>query len=240
MIKTLIIENDSNNSNLISTILEEYIHEVKIVGKADSVDNGIKIIAECQPDLVFLDAHIDSDNGFHFLDSFIERPFLLIITSINEKYAIKAFEYDAIDYIIKPYNPQKIKRGIKKVLNIKELLTKINLNSKVSLRTDNGINIIDYNEIIYASSDKPYSKLHMANDRCILISKTIKQLSATLPQRQFFRLHSSYLINMNKLEKYTKEDGGYVVMTCGTPIPLARRRKIDFLNLISKKSTLGI
>jgi two-component system LytT family response regulator len=239
MLKTIIIENNTNDSNLISTI-QEYIHEVKIVGEADSVDNAIKTIAECQPDLVFLDAHIDSDNGFHFLDSFTERPFLLIITSINEKHAIKAFEYDAIDYIIKPYNPQKIKSGIKKVLNIKELLSKINLNSKVSLRTDNGINIIDYNEIIYASSDKPYSKLHMANGPCILISKTIKQLESTLPKSQFFRLHSSYLINLNKLQRYAKEDGGYVVMTCGTSIPLARRRKVDFLNLISKKSTLGI
>jgi len=234
MLKTLIIEKDPNDSNLISSILEEYNHEVQIVGKADSVDNASKIIAELQPDLVFLDAHIESDNGFHFLDSVTERTFLLIITANDEKHAIKAFKYDAIDYIIKPYNPQKIKSGIKKVLNIKELFSKININSKISFRTHNGINIIDYNEIIYASTYNPYSKLHMANDRSIVISKTIKELESILPKTQFFRLHSSYLININKLEKYTKEDGGYVVMTCGTSIPLARRRKIDFLNLISK------
>lgn len=221
-----------------SSILEEYCHEVEIIGKTNSIVTAKELIIHREPDLVFLDTNSRPHGGLQLLDSLEEISFLLIVTSDHEEDALKAFEYDAIDYLIKPYNPEKIIRGIKKVFRIKELMSTIKFEAKISLSTDKGVNIIDYNDIIYASSDRPYSKLHMINGKCVLVSKTIKQLEAALPKRLFYRLHASYLINLNNLRKYRKEDGGYVVMNCGTQIPLARRRKIHFLNLISKNKSI--
>lgn len=243
--KTIIIEDELDAQVLLANLLREFCPDVHLLGVASGVESGVELIKSTNPDLIFLDINLGNECGFRVLDQFLLKPFKVIITTAFEKYALEAFKYQAVDYLLKPYSPlqvsqaiervSKLEEGTKAYTRLKSLISRPKPMSKISLPSNDGIHIFNVNEIIRAEADRAYCILYFDNDTKTIISKSLKEIENLLPHN-FFRSHTSHLINMDKLLKYAKEDGGYALMSDGSKIPIARRRRVEFLDLIQSNA----
>ena len=240
-ISAVIIEDELDAQTLLANILKDYCPDIDLLGIASDIESGVDLIKSNSPQLVFLDINLGQECGFRILDQFLLRPFKILVTTAFEKHALKAFEYEVVDYLLKPYSPLQVRTSIdrvKKLSENKDVYTKIEAllvdsrqTAKISLPTQDGINIFKVNEIVRVEAERAYCCLHLDGGQRIIISKALKEVQDLLTT-QFFRSHTSHLINIEKLVKYAKEDGGYALMSDGSKIPIARRRKVEFLELI--------
>lgn len=203
--------------------------------------HGVSVIIEDSPDLVFLDLESEADISFQLLDSIQNASFLLIFTSINDTHAIRAFQYGALDYIIRPFSLphlircfDRIKRTILKeevFLKLDKIIQKNQLRSAnhISLPTLEGIVVLALAEISRIETDRAHCIAHLVHDEKIYLSAPIKEIESKLPEEIFVRIHTSHLINLNFVRQYSKEEGGHIYLKDGSKIPIARRRKKAFL-----------
>ncbi|MBK7807146.1 MAG: response regulator transcription factor [Saprospiraceae bacterium] len=241
MIRTVILEDEIPSQQLLSTIVNEYCPYLQLVGMADSVEKGLMTIKETQPDLVFLDIHIGHQTGFDLLDRLEHKNFKVIITTAHDEYALKAFGYEVVDYLLKPYSPKQVIKAVDKV-NKLHFLTKANKylednNVKASpkrihLNTQEGILILNVSEIISCEADGAYCKINTSYGAKIFVSKPLIEIENYLNDDNFTRAHTSHLVNIDHIRKFLKEDGGLLVMSDGSKIPVSRRRKQEFLERI--------
>ena len=183
--------------------------------------------------------------SFDMLDAFKNPTFKIIFTTIDEKYALKAFKYGAIDYIVKPFAPQDILSSIDRVkrtqfneaiYNRLDYLIRqnhIGKNYKITIPTSEGINVLSISDILRVEADRSYCFIYLTDGDRILVSKPLKDIESMLPDSVFFRVHAAYLINMDYVKRYKKEDGGNIVLNDGSHIPIARRRKKEFFERLS-------
>lgn len=247
----IIIEDELDAQHLLTKILDDYCPDVKVVGCAANIVEGKTLIEDQDPDIVFLDIQLGATTGFQLLDSLKNKSFKLIITTAYQEFALKAFKYEAIDYVLKPYSPKSIIVALDKVKKqtndkndvykkLEALLVAHKSPAKISLPTANGYLMINPNDIVHVSADRSYSQVFLTSKKKLLISKPLKEIEAVLPSDSFFRPHTSHLININRLEMYNKEDGGYALMTDGTQVPVARRRKAEFLEKLTTTSQIKL
>lgn len=242
----IIIEDELDAQHLLSKIIDEYCPDINVSGCASNVQDGISLIESLDPDIVFLDIQLGERTGFQLLDSLSNKSFKLIITTAYQEFALKAFKYEAIDYVLKPYSPKSILLAISKVQKqtidnevykrLESLLSEQKKSSKISLPTTEGYTMVCTEDIVHVAADRSYSHVHLASKKKLMISRSLKEIEALLPSSIFFRLHTSHLINLDHLDMYNKEDGGYAVMTDGSQVPVARRRKTEFLEKLSPNS----
>lgn len=247
MLYSIIIEDELDAQNLLSNILKEYCPSVQVVGIASNMQEGIKLINSLQPKLVFLDIQLGERTGFQLLDQLVNPNFQLIITTAYPDFAVKAFQYEALDYVLKPYTPNNIISAVKrseKKLNsdsvyqkLESLISEQRNVAKINLHTAEGIILINIEDIIRVEADRAYSCIYLVNGQKELVSKPLKEIQEMLPSHLFYRLHTSHLINLHQLEKYSKEDGGYAVMSDQSKIPIARRRKNEFMDWIKSNGS---
>jgi two-component system LytT family response regulator len=222
-------------NNLFDSILE--IHE------ANSVASGIQKIEEVEPDIVLLDVMMGDGSGFDLLENCNYNAFSLIFVTAHEKYAIKAFKFSAIDYLLKPFDTEDLELAMRKSMDESQdnsLSAKLDVLfsnkkeiTKLVIPTQKGIEIVYVNDIIRLEADGNYSKI-ILEDGLIMSSKTLKEFDKILSNSRFFRVHKSYLINMDKVKRFLNEDGGMVVTTDGAKIEIARRRKEMFLKFLTE------
>lgn len=242
-IPAIIIEDELNAQAILTSIVNDYCPNVQIKGAASDVEGAIQLIKTIQPKLVFLDINLGEESGFSVLDQFLLRPFKVIITSAYQEHALEAFKYGAKDYLLKPYSPIQVAAAVERISKIQErdtaflklesLIRQSMSNRKISLPTNDGIDIFKVDEIIRVEADRAYCNVCLVGGVRKMISKALKEIQVVLPS-QFYRVHSSHLINLNKLDKYTKDDGGYAMLCDGSKVPIARRRKVEFLDLIQQ------
>lgn len=245
MIRTVIINPEIDTHPLLFEIIQEYAPTIELVGLARDIEHGARLIEEHKPDLIFLDLDMDENAPFEMLDSFRNPTFKIIFTTVDEKYALKAFKYGAIDYIVKPFDPQDILSSIDRVKRtqfneaiynrLDYLIRQNNIgqNYKITIPTSEGINVISISDILRIEADRSYCFIYLTDGDRILVSKPLKEIESMLPDNIFFRVHSAYLINMDYVKRYTKEDGGNVILNDGSHIPIARRRKKEFFERLS-------
>lgn len=239
MIRTIIVEDEVDAQKLLMLILQEYCLNVEVVGIAADVNHGMQLITSLNPDLVFLDIQLGEQTGFQMLDQLPNKTFQLIITTAYQDSALEAFRYEAIDYVLKPYTPVNIiaavERAAKRTKNdelyqkLDGLLNRKSISSKISLPTSEGFLLVNIEDVIRIEADRAYSQIYLTNGLKTMVSKPLKEMETLFPPPFFFRPHASHLINLQQLEKYNKEDGGVAVMSDQSQIPIARRRKNDFL-----------
>lgn len=246
MVRTAIIEDEVDAQSLLSSIIKEYCPSLQLVGIAGNISDGIALIEESKPDLVFLDIELEGGTSFQLLDRLKHMSFRIIFTTAYDQYALKAFKYETIDYILKPYSPQDVIKSIERVrrtqhdiaiFNRLEYLIEQNdtsQNTKINIQTCEGISLISISDIVRLEADRSYCFVYLSDGERLLVSKPLKDFESQLPEDQFFRVHSTHLINMEYINKYIKEDGGFIIMTDGSHVPLARRRKHEFLMKISR------
>lgn len=242
-IKTVIIDDEHDAVNFINSIICEYCPGLEVTGKAYDVSEGVEVVKEVKPDLVFLDVEMPHGSGFDLLSHFPEKEFDVIFITAFNHYAIKAIKYSAVDYILKPINVSEFIEAVNKVMqkrtssifrgneNIKALLENLRtaVPSRLAIPTSEGMEYLNPKEIIRIEADRSYSWFYLTGDRKILVSKNLKEFQDLLSDRHFFRPHNSHLINLRYVKKYIRKEGGYIEMQDGSDIPVSRSRKDLFL-----------
>jgi len=239
MIRAIIIDDEKNARESIVHLCQLSFSEVEIIGQADGVASGLEVIQKWKPDLVFLDIQLEDGSGFDILEQLKTVSFQVIfITAFNE-YAIKAFKFAAIDYLMKPINPMEFKSAVSQVIasqEKEELQAKLDAfishikdslaeHKKIILKTAESIHLIKVSDIIRCEADKGYTEFFIRNGRKILVSKGLKDYDEMLCDFGFIRTHQSHLINLDYISSFEKTDGGYILMSDGSNVPVSSRKK---------------
>ena len=229
-------------------MLKDNFAKIEIVDEVGSIESAVRSVKAYNPDLVFLDIELPDGQGFHFLEQVEDLNFEVIFTTSHDNYAIKAFEFSAIDYIMKPIAIEALKSAVRKAeIRHNEKFTRQKLDTlienlsnnnhkltKIALPTGDGYNFVKIDHIISCEADSNYTHIFIKDEPRILVSRPLKELEQLLPDDTFFRIHKSYLINLNFIKKYVKTEGGYILMEDGRSLPLATRKREGFVDKLNR------
>ena len=248
--KTIIIEDEKRAQILLQNILEKHFPNVKIMAVADDLPSGVKAIHKFKPDFVFLDIEMPNFSGLEILDFFNEKEvnFSIIFTTAYNHYAIEALKISAVDYLLKPLNKEDIKEALERFEKNNAVYNKESFSSLKSIISDKKINkiavpegnqlhFIKPEDIVYIKADNSYSELYLENGKQMIVSRSIKNFEDGLKENPCFcRIHKSYLINTQFVEKYDKSNGGWVTLSNQKELPISSEKIDTFLGLINKIS----
>jgi two-component system LytT family response regulator len=245
MIKTIIIDDEVHCLKTLSMLLEEFCPDVQVLEKCPSAKKGLDSIEKLRPDLVFLDIEMPVMNGFELLEQLPEIPFKVIFTTSYDQYAIKAFRFSALDYLLKPIDPKELTSAIEKVreryhnpiaeqfqILLKQIKGKNTGLNKIAVPTSEGFELIPVDDVIYYEADDNYTHLFRKNKSKVVARRTLKEMEEQLNDFSFIlRVHHSYLVNLNEVNKYVRGEGGYLVMSDGSVVNVSRSRKETLMKL---------
>ncbi len=248
MLTAVLIDDEDAARKVIETFLLEYRPNVKIVGEAASVQEGKELVQALQPDIVFLDIKMPDGTGFDLLNGLDVHSAKIIFTTAFDEFALKAFEFQAIDYLLKPIDPLQLERAVDKVQDLHEqqlyhkrltqmleMIKEKNAN-KLAISTAEGWIFLKLEDIMRLSSNGGYTTFFTEAGEKHMVAKTIKDYEALLPESDFFRVHQSHIVNIHHVKKILKEDGGMVQMNDQAKIPISRRKKDAFIALMTDQS----
>lgn len=247
IIKAIIVDDERNCIDMLVWLLDTYCPEVSVVALCDSAEMGLKNISKLKPDVVFLDIEMPKMNGFDMLEQIPEIDFQLVFTTAYDKFAIKAFKYAALNYLLKPIDPDDLTTTIQRLKEKTNTPTKAQMEmlfqnmasrdmpiERIALSISDGLVFVQTKDICYCHAESNYTYVVMADGKKILVAKTLKEIQETLSGKDFFRVHNSYLVNLNHITKFVRGDGGYIVMPDQTQITIARSKKEEFFQLFTK------
>lgn len=241
MIRAIIIDDEQESRNTIFNILKNYCSHVTVVAQAANVREGLSVISDLQPNVVFLDIQMPDGSGFDLLASLPEINFQVIFVTAFDQYALKAIRFSALDYILKPVDPQILIEAVNKIQvpainletvthQISTLLRNNNGFERITLPTLEGLKFINIKDIIRCEADNNYTHFFLNSGKKILVTKTLKEYDESLSGLDFIRVHQSHLVNVKFVDRYIKGEGGVIVMADGSEVEVSRRRKEGFLN----------
>jgi len=241
--RTVIIDDDKLARRVLFHIFDHNFPEIEVMGEADSVDAGVRLIRSVKPDLVFLDIEMQDGTGFDLIDQLEEVNFRLIFTTSYKDYAIKAFKYFAFDYILKPVLPENVKVTILRIKDIplrnskdqiemlkNQIEVKGGKEPTIALPEMDGFAIIKVKNIIRCEGDRNYSRVFYKDGTSMLVSRTLLEFEQLLAPHSFFRIHRSHLVNLDCVSRYLKADGGMVEMTDQSRLKISPKYKEEFLD----------
>jgi two-component system, LytTR family, response regulator len=248
MIRAIIIEDEPLSQEMLTLLLQRHKADIEIIDTCSNPTDGIESIAKHEPDLIFLDIQMPKMNGFDMLKKISNINFEVIFTTAFDKYAIDAIRTCALDYLLKPVDDEDLTIAIGKCKermkekNTKQqfenlfnnLTNKNPLDKTLALSASDGISFVKMSDILRVEANGRYAKFYLLNKETILVSKTLGDFEDILSANQFFRIHDSAIINLNHVKKYTRGDGGTVLLSDNTELDVARRRKEEFVKLIPK------
>ena len=239
MIKAVIIDDIPEAIEVLKSDLENYCVNIEVVGRAEGVVSGAKVIKELNPDLVFLDIQMQDGTGFDLLEILPETNFKLIFTTASDEYAVKAFKFSAVDYLLKPIDPDELMDAVRRVEDQDKPAERIDLlkenfsqPKRIALNTLEKIHIVNVEEILRCESNINYTMFYFTDGTKLLVTKTLKEFDKLLSDHDFIRVHQSHLINTRFIKEFTKSDG-YIIMKDGTKVPVSTRKKQVLMEMIS-------
>jgi two-component system LytT family response regulator len=247
MLRSLVIDDEPHMRQTIRKMLDMYCPNVSIVAEAGGVASGVAEIKKHQPDLIFLDIKMDDGTGFDLLEQLKPIDFKVIFITAWDQYAIKAFRFSALDYLLKPLDPDDLVQAVEKagkseqqnfnmqLENLKEHLNaKGQSRKKIIIRTMESVFLVPLADIVYCESDGNYTSVYLVNDKKIMISCTLKDYEEMLSDHGFFRVHKSFLINIIHISRFDKADGGFVILTNDIKVPVASRKRDLLLEMFDR------
>lgn len=243
----IIIEDDKGTVNMLKEIVADNSPDIIFSGSASTINSGIELLKAKKPDFIFLDVNLEDGLSFDILKEFPNSNFKVIFITSFSKYAVEAFKFSALDFILKPFTNNDVLEAVKKVTiaydnevyneKIEAFFHNFNTtnNKKLVLKNLDEIHIVDTDTIIYIKSDNNYSTFYLDNNSQIVISKTLKYYDEKLRGLNFFRAHQSYLINLSYLQSYDKKNE-VLVLSNDEKLPVSQSRKpilLDFLNKLN-------
>lgn len=249
LLRTIIIDDEVLMRQTLEKLLREHCPNVKLVAQASSVASGIITINRHKPDLILLDIKMDDGTGFDLLKLLEPIDFKVIFITAYDEFAIKAIKFSALDYLLKPVEPEELVNAINKAdkLVVKELNTQLSVladnmqspnipSKKIILKTFDNIHLVKIHDIIYCESEDNYTHFYLLDGSRILVSNTLKEYDEMLSEFGFFRVHKSFLINLSHIIRFEKAEGGSVVLTNNNVIPVATRKREHMLELLERIS----
>lgn len=244
MIKAVIIDDVAKAIKTLRQDLEAYCPEVEIVGEADGVVSGAKLIKSLQPELVFLDIQMQDGSGFDLLEIVPAVNFKVIFTTASDAFAIKAFRYAAVDYLLKPVDPDELMEAVAKLKEQSEsqgerldmlsnTIKEGNAPQSIALHTLEKIHIVKVANIIRLESSGNYTQFYFADRPKLLVTKTLKEFDKLLQGHSFLRVHQSHLVNTEQIKEFVKVDGGYLMMRDGSKVAVSVRKKGELVRWLS-------
>lgn len=241
MISVVIVDDEPNAIESLIWELKHFASDIAVVAQFSIPEEAIAYLNSHTPDCLFLDIQMPTMDGFQFLQKLDKRDFAVVITTAYNEYAIKALKHEAIDYLLKPIDSDDLAETINKIKKHKSklitsetfelALSQFNKRfnkKKITINTDGKLIFINADDILVVVGDGNYSTLELHNNQKIVVTKKLKEVNSMLPEDHFFRIHNSYIVNLNHIKEFIKSDG-YVVLTNNKKIPVARQRKTDFL-----------
>src|SRR5260221_11501656 len=238
MINAILVDDETHCLDTLSILIKDYCPDVEILEQCSSAKKALVAIEKYQPALVFLDIEMPVMNGFELLEQFKDIHFSVIFTTSYDQYAIKAIRFSALDYLLKPIDRAELIQAVAKVsktlknptdLQLELLLQKLNMPKsyikRMALPTMEGLEMVEIDSIISCSSDGNYTNFFLKNNKKVTASRTLKDVEELLSDYSFLRVHNSYLVNINEINKYIRGEGGYLVMSNGANIDVSRTRK---------------
>ncbi|MBI5916016.1 MAG: response regulator transcription factor [Bacteroidetes bacterium] len=245
--KTIIIDDEPHCVGYLHVLLQQHCPQTEVVATAGNGQEGLSIIQQFAPELVFLDVEMPVMNGFRMLEELVDIPFQLIFTTAYDRYALRAFKFSALDYLLKPIDPQELKNAVNRARKappidaqqltlLKHHIHQKNsvLSNKIAIPSLEGFTFLSLEDIVTCESESNYTKFHLKDGKNLLVSRTLGDVEDTLEGKGFFRIHKQFLINLNHVSKYVKSDGGYVVMSNNQTVAIARSRREEFVLLFGK------
>jgi two-component system LytT family response regulator len=246
--KAIIVDDESHARSLLSNTIKEHCKGIEIVAEAENVKEAVKLINKHNVELVFLDIEMPNENGFALFEYFDNPTFVTIFCTAYSEYAINAFEVSAIDYLLKPVSISKIQTAVEKAIKtrgqnqilkhitvLRENLT-VNQLQKIALPLSDGLLFVKVDDILYFEADGSYTHVITSKEK-YMVCKKIKEFHELLSSdSRFFRVHRSYLVNIQQIKKYSKKEGATLVFENNKVIPIAREKKNDFDEYIGKIS----
>ncbi len=240
----IILDDEERNVKLLRKILEINCPHLNVVAAETDAKKGISLVKELQPQILFLDVEMPHLNGFETLKVLEPINFEVIFVTAYGKYAVEAFEHHAAGYVTKPVNTEKLVAAVnaagqrieQKNIN-KNLFSLLESNSrpnKIPLSTSNGLVFVKISDIMYCESSGNYTNFYISDGKVILVSRQLGEYEKLLPETDFIRIHDKYVIQLSFIKEYIKGSGGEVVLENGKELPVAARRKEDFLARFEK------
>lgn len=244
MLKAVIVDDEERALESLRWELTHFSDEIEVVASFTDPARALDYLTAHQPDCLFLDIEMPTMDGFQFIQKMHNQDLAVVITTAYNQYAIKALKNEAIDYLLKPIDADDLKDTIVKIRKhnarfltaerLEQILLEHNQTSaqrRITLNTDGKLLFLENDEVLYAESDGNYSTIYLSNGQKVVLTKKLKEVGEILPADTFFRVHNSYIINLNMIAEFIKTDG-YVVLKSNHKIPVSRQKKSDFLDLI--------
>ena len=237
MLNILLVDDEKDALEALEWKINNYIDDVEVT-TCNSPIKAIDIINKTKPDVVFLDIQMPEMDGFSMIEKLENRDFNLIFTTAHDEFALKAIKVSAIDYLLKPVDKDELLTAMEKIKESKKgdllenklqsLLKNLNDSSdKINISADGKVYLLDKDDVIMLKSDKSYTTIYLKSEQQILVSKTLKEVEKKFQFPEFFRVHNSYLINLNHIKEYLKGLGGELIMTNGLTASISRTRKAE-------------
>ncbi|MDC6390912.1 LytTR family DNA-binding domain-containing protein [Maribacter sp. PR1] len=244
MLEAVIVDDEIKALQSLSWELTNFSEEINVTASFTNPFEALEYLEKNTPDCLFLDIEMPTMDGFQFIQKLTNKNFPVVITTAYNQYAIKALKNEAIDYLLKPIDSDDLEDTITKIKKfntknftaekLEQILLNFNsrsTNKRITLNTDGKLLFLESDEILYAESDGNYSTIFLVDGQKIVLTKKLKEVNTLLPEDAFFRIHNSYIINLNKIKEFLKTDG-YVVLKSNHKIPVSRQKKSDFLDLL--------
>lgn len=245
MIRTLVVDDEARARETIIDMINLFSNGVEVIGEASSVKTAYEMISHHEPDLVILDIKMPDGTGFDLLKRFEKINFYVIFITAFEEYAIKAFKFSALDYLLKPVDPEELTSAIEKLkmtIEKDSISTRINAmfqfmnkgndkEKKLVLKTTSNVHVVDLNDVIRCQSDKNYTHFFTNENEEIIVSKTLKEYEELLSEFNFFRVHQSHLINLNYIKRFEKAEGGQLILKDNSKVPVSFRKKEELMRI---------
>lgn len=246
-LRAILIDDENSSLQSLTYELNAYCPEIEVISACQRPQQGLMQIRALNPDIVFLDIEMPGMNGFDLLQALRHIDFAVIFVTAYDQFAIKAFEFNALGYLLKPVRKEKLIQAVKKVqdqqqqkfdrTSLDALIQNIGIQTRggieqIALPTSDGFSMVHINDIAYLQADSNYTWVFLSSQKKYLVSKTLKDIEGMLRFPQYFRAHKSYLVNLNYVEKYVRGQGGYLVMKDATQVPVARAQKGDLMKYL--------
>jgi two-component system, LytTR family, response regulator len=248
MLKCIIVDDEFKSREGLKALIEKFCENIEVSALCQNGTEAIAAIDVVKPDVVFLDIQLQKETGFDILEKLDKIEFELVFTTAYSEFAVKAFKFSAIDYLLKPIDINDLRAAIEKarkriIGNISERVAQLAQNlkgnsfkhSRLALPAADGLVFVSVDEILYCEATGNYTNIHMADNRKFVVSRTLKEYEDLLTDQDFFRIHNSFLINLNSIKRYIRGEGGQVVMVNDKALDVSKAKKKSFLDKIKMK-----
>jgi len=245
LIQAVLVDDEENSLEALTILLEKYCPDVTVIGTAQTVESAVETIDELRPELVFLDIALPDGQGFEVLEQIEEKDFEVIFTTAYDQYALKAFEFSALDYLLKPIDAEKLKQSVERYKEIRgsgNLSGRVdvlkdslkNINERIILSSMDGFEVYKIADIIRCEANGSYTTFFIKGGIKVVTSKTLNNFEKLLADKPFARVHSKHLVNLEYVKRYISGRGGYIIFDDGSQVDVSERKKKEFIRLMKE------